>query len=375
MKTTIVEVKTDRDFKDFVHFPNELYKDNEYYVPQIESMDRAMLDPKTNHAFEVCEGKYFLARNEDGKVVGRVAAIINHEYNKSIGEAVCRFGWLDFVEDDEVLDALLGAVENYAKEHSLTRLSGPVGFLEFDVAGVLVEGFDQIPSPYGKYNAPYYDAMIKARGYEKEVDWVEFLVDISDYDHSRNHHLAQVVAERNGLHQAPITRRRHIKPYVDGIFDVMNRCYANIHGYSQLTAGQLADLKNQFLPNADPDLISVILDGNEKVVAFMFWLPSLSKAMQKAKGSLFPFGWIHILRAMRHNDTVNSLLIAVSPEYQNKGLNAMFFDKVYKGVKRIGIKYIETTRELEINNSVINLAGHYDRKLIMRSRCYTKNIK
>jgi len=371
----IVEAVTKKDLNAFVHFPNELYKDNKYYVPQIESMDRAMLDPKTNHAFEVCEGKYFLAKDEDGKVLGRVAAIINHEYNRSVSEAVCRFGWLDFVESDEVLDGLLGAVEDYAREHKMTRMSGPVGFLEFDVAGVLVEGFDQIPSPYGKYNAPYYDAMIKARGYEKEVDWVEFLVDISNYDHTRNHRLAQVVAERNELHQAPISRRGDIKKYVDGIFEVMNRCYANIHGYSQLTQGQLDDLKNQFLPNADPDLISVILDKDEKVVAFMFWLPSLSKAMQKAKGSLFPFGWYHILKAMRHNDTVNSLLIAVDPQYHKKGLNAMFFDKVYKGVKHIGIKYIETTRELEINNSVINLAGHYDRELIMRSRCYTKNVK
>jgi len=374
MSITITKVESKKDLAAFVHFPNSLYKDNPYYVPQIESMDRDTLDPNKNHAFEVCQADYFLAKDENGKVVGRVAAIINESYNKKVNQRICRFGWLDFEEDPQIVNALMQRVEQYAAEHDLNIVNGPVGFLEFDAAGILVDGFDKLPTAYGKYNAPYYDPMITALGYEKDVDWVEYLVDISDYNPERNHRAAALVSERFGLKQAKIESKKDVKKYIPGIFAVMNRCYARIHGYSDLTPGQLDDLKNQFLPNVDPDLLSVILDNNDKVVAFCVWMPSLSKAMQKAKGKLFPFGFIHILKALKHNDTADTLLIAVDEEYQNKGLNAMFFDKEYKGVKKIGIKYLETTRELEINNSVLNLSGKYERKLIKRARSYIKTI-
>lgn len=179
MNVTIKEVKTANDLKSFVHFPNELYKDCPYYVPQIESMDRNMLDPKKNHAFDVCEGKYWLAYDESGKIVGRIAGIINRAYNEKVGEKICRFGWLDFIEDKDVLGALLAVVEDYARENGLDKMNGPVGFLEFDAAGILVDGFDMLPTAYGKYNSPYYDPMIKEFGYEKDTDWVEYSVDLS----------------------------------------------------------------------------------------------------------------------------------------------------------------------------------------------------
>lgn len=374
MKVSVREVSNTQELRQFVHLPNELYKDNPYYVPQIESMDMDTLNPAKNHAFDVCEARYWLALDENEHVVGRIAGIINRAYNEKVGEPICRFGWLDFIEDKDVLGALLATAEGYAKENGLNIMNGPVGFLEFDAAGILVEGFTEIPTPYGKYNDPYYDPMLKEFGYEKDIDWVEYVVDITDFNYERNHRAANLIAERYGLHQAPITKHKHVSKYVDGIFDVMNRCYSCIHGYSELTPGQLQDLRNQFLPQVDPDLISVILNDEEKVVGFTFWMPSLSKAMQKAKGSLFPFGWFHILKAMKHNDTVNSLLIAIDPDYQNKGLISMFFDKVYWGVKKIGIKYIETTRELENNHDVLNLSGRFERYLSKRARCYIKKL-
>lgn len=374
MKVTVREVTTAKELKQFVHLPNELYKGNAYYVPQIESMDRDTLNPAKNHAFEVCEAKYWLAYDESNHPVGRIAGIINHAYNEKVGEPICRFGWLDFVEDKDVLGALLDTVEGYAKSKGLSIMNGPVGFLEFDAAGILVDGFTEIPTPYGKYNAPYYDPMLKEFGYEKDTDWVEYVVDLINFNYERHHRAAKLIAERYELKQAPITKHKHVAQYVDGIFDVMNRCYSKLHGYSELTPGQLDDLRNQFLPQVDPDLISVILDKNDRVVGFTFWMPSLSKAMMKANGSLFPFGWFHILKAMRHNDTVNSLLIAIDPDYQNKGLISMFFDKLTIGVKKIGIRYVETTRELEDNHSVLNLSAGLERHFSKRARCYIKNL-
>lgn len=374
MKVTVREATSAKELKQFVHVPNELYKDNPYYVPQIESMDKDTIDPAKNHAFEVCEAKYWLAYDESNHPVGRIAGIINHAYNEKVGEPICRFGWLDFVEDKDVLGALLATVEDYARSKGLSIMNGPVGFLEFDAAGVLVDGFTEIPTPYGKYNAPYYDPMLKEFGYEKDSDWVEYVVDLKNFDYDRHHSAAKLIAERYGLRQALITKHKHVAQYVDGIFDVMNRCYSKLHGYSELTPGQLDDLRNHFLPQVDPDLISVILDKDDRVVGFTFWMASLSKAMMKAKGSLFPFGWFHILMAMRHNDTVNSLLIAIDPDYQNKGLISMFFDKLTKGVKKLGVRYVETTRELEDNHSVLNLSSGLERYLSKRARCYIKEI-
>ena len=374
MSVSIKEVTTKKDLKAFVHFPNQLYKGNPYYVPQIESMDRDTLDPKKNHAFEVCEGKYWLAYNEKGEIVGRVAGIINHRYNKKVGENMCRFGWIDYIDDPEVSKALMNAVEQYAKEKGMDVVSGPTGFLEFDAAGILVEGFDQLPTAYGKYNAPYYEQHLLNLGYTKEVDFVEYRIFVPEVIPDRYSRLADVVAQRTGLHEAPINRHSDINPYIDGIFQCMNEAYSKLHDFSELTPGQCEDLKKQFLGNVNVDFISVILDDNNKVVAFGVGLPSLSVAMQKAKGSLFPFGFIHILKALKKNDTLDLLLIAIDEKYQNKGVNALIFDKFAKGIVKHKIKYIESTRELEDNTTVQNLWGHLDRILHKRARVYFKHI-
>ena len=374
MNFTIKEVSTKKDLRRFVHFPNELYKDNSYYVPQIESMDRDTLDPTKNHAFEVCEGKYWLAYDENGKIVGRVAGIINHRYNEKVGEKMCRFGWIDFIDNQDVSRALMNAVEQYAKDNGLNVISGPTGFLEFDAAGILVEGFDKLPTAYGKYNAPYYESHLLNLGYQKEVDFVEYRIIVPDVIPDRYERLADVVAQKNGLHEAPIYRHSDITPYIDGIFKCMNEAYSKLHDFSELTQGQCDDLKKQFLSNVSIDYISVILDNDNNVVAFGVGLPSLSVAMQKAKGKLFPFGFIHILKALKKNDTLDLLLIAIDEKYQNKGVNAIIFNKFIKGIVKNKIKYIESTRELEDNTTVQNLWGHLEHYLHKRARVYFKHI-
>ena len=370
----IKEVRTKKELKAFVHFPNALYKDNPYYVPQIESMDRDTLMPERNHAFEVCEGKYWLAYDEKNEVVGRVAGIINRKYNEKTGEKVCRFGWIDFIDDHEVSKALIATVENYAKEKGLDTISGPAGFLEFDPAGVLVEGFDKLPTAYGKYNAPYYEQHLLDLGYVKDVDFVEYLIKVPEVIPERYARMAQLVSVKNSLHEAPIRNRAELGPYLDGVFRCLNSAYSQLHGFSELTSGQCDDLKKQFVANLNVDYVSIILDSDERVVGFGVALPSLSKAMQKAKGSLFPFGWYHMLNALRKNDTIDLLLIAVDEKYKNKGVNAMIFHKFAQGITKNGIKYIESTRELEDNTSVQNLWHYLEHDLTKRARTYIKHI-
>lgn len=374
MNITVKKVRNRRDLRKFVHFPNELYKDNPYYVPQIESMDRDTLTPSKNHAFEVCEGQYWLAFDEKDCVVGRVAAIINRRYNEKVGEKICRFGWIDFIDDNGVSEALMHAVEGYAKEKGMDIVSGPTGFLEFDAAGVLVEGFDQLPTAYGKYNAPYYEKHLLALGYMKEIDFVEFRIIVPDVIPERYARMAKMVADKYNLHQAPLSERNDIDPYLDGVFKCLNAAYSNLHGFSELTPGQCEDLKKQFLTNINVDYISIVLDSDNTVVGFGVALPSLSKAMQKAKGSLFPFGFVHLLKALKHNDTIDLLLIAINEQYQSKGVNAMIFDKFAQGITKNGIKYIESTRELEDNTEVQNLWHPFDHYIHKRARVYIKNI-
>ena len=374
MAVSIKEVRTKRDLRQFAKFPNVLYKNNKYYVPQLISMDMATFSPKKNRAFEVCEGKYWLAY-KDGELVGRVAGIINHKYNRKVGQNICRFGWIDFTNDPEVVHALLDTVESYARANGMNVVEGPVGFLEFDVAGVLVDGFDQYPTAYGKYNDPYYEPLILAEGYKKETDYVEFRVTVPE-NIDRYEKLSKLIGERLGLHEATFKNKKDlVRKYADGIFGVLNHAYSSLHGFSELSQAQCEDLKKEFLPQLILDYVSVIVDKDDKVVAFGITLPSLSKALIKAKGHLFPFGWYHILHALKHNDTIDALLVAISDEYKDKGVNAMLIAKMGIGYHKHGIKYLESTRELESNMAVQNMWGHFERKLHKRARVYIKEIE
>ena len=374
MKTTIQEVKTQRELRQFVHFPNALYKDNPYYVPTLERGDLAVLDPKKNHAFAFCEGKYWLALDEQRHIVGRIAGIINRQYNEKTGTPYARFGFMDFVDDDEVVDALFDTVETWAREKGMKVMNGPLGFLEFDASGVLVAGFDELPTAYGKYNHPYYETQLLRRGYAKDTDWVEYSIKMPDNIEEWFRRPAGLVAQRYHLHQATIDTKKQMVDYFPQCIPVLNETYHNLHGFSELTKEQVDDLIAQFVPNLNTDFFSIILNEKDEVVAFGISMPSLSRAMQKCHGKLFPFGWMHILHAIRHNDTLDLLLIGIKEEYQGKGLNAMIFDKVAPSIRKYGIKYLETTRELEENSSVQNMWNRFETRLHKRARCYIKEL-
>lgn len=281
MKVTVKEVVSRTDLKRFVHFPNEMYKDNPYYVPTLESGDLDVLNPKKNHAFEFCEGRYWLALDEGGRIVGRIAGIINHQYNKKMGVDYARFGFMDFVDDNTVVDALFDTVEAWARGKGMKVMNGPLGFLEFDAAGVLVAGFDELPTAYGKYNFPYYEPQLLRRGYKKDTDWVEYQILMPDDIEEWFNRPAKLIAARYHLHQADISSKKKMVSYFPQCARVLNETYRDIHGFSELSEGQIDDLIKQFVPNLNTDFVSIILDEKDEVVAFGISIPSLSKAMQK----------------------------------------------------------------------------------------------
>lgn len=375
MKVTVRQVSKKRELRQFVRFPNLLYKDNPYYVPQLEQADLEALDPKRNHAFEVCEACYWMAFNVDGKAVGRIAGIVNHAYNAKTGLKQARFSYLDFIDDNDVVDALFSSLETWARSKGMTVLSGPEGFLEFDVAGVLVEGYDKLPTAYGKYNHPYYETQMLRCGFVKQMDWIESVITRPDELPAAYEKALRIVPERTGLKLMSVKSKKELKPYIPQVFNLMNRAYSKISGYSELTQGQKDDLLKQFIPNVNLDFFRFMLNPQGQMVAFCIWMPSLSKALQKCHGRLFPFGFIHILHALRHNDRMDTLLVGVDEEYRNMGLYAVMFASMWPGLEKMGIRYLETTRELEDNNGVKNLMNRFEYETVKRARCYTKPIR
>ena len=374
MKTTIKKVTSRKELRRFVHFPNEMYRDNPWYVPTLEKGDMDLLTPGKNCAFEFCEAEYWLAYDENGKIAGRIAGIINREYNRKVNQKIARFGFMDFVDDDDVVDALFDAVTSWAREKGMDILNGPLGFLEFDASGVCVEGYEELPTAYGKYNWPYYEPQLLRKGFKKDTDWVEYRITVPDEIPDTHSRIARLVSERYHLRQADVSSKKKIVDMLEDAGELLNRTYRNIHGFSELSKGQINDLKKQFVPLLTKDYVSFVLNEEGKLVGFGICAPSMSKAMQKAHGKLFPFGFIHILRALKHNDTIDTLLVGVDEEYRSKGVLAMIFDKIIPSFPKNGIKYIESTRELEDNDSVRNMWNRYPTRLHKRARCYIKNI-
>ena len=372
METTIKKVVTKADLKAFIRFPDQLYRDNIYYVPPLHNGEYATLNDK-NPAFDYCEATYWLALR-DGRTVGRIAGIVNTKYNEKENEKIARFGWLDFVEDEDVLALLFNTFEAWARDRGMKIIQGPMGFISFDASGVLVEGFEEIPTSFGHYNYPYYDGMIKSRGYEKEVDWIEFEITMPDEVPERFIKTSALVQRRYGVRNAELHSKKELAKYGDELFQVLNICYNDLYGFNQLTQKQIDNLKNDFLGFINPDYISVVLNQEDQLVGFGIAMPSLSKALQKSKGKLFPFGYYRVFKALRKNDTLDLLLLGIIPEYRSKGVHALIFEKMGRVFKKNGIKYLETTRELENNHNVTQLWSKLEHRQHKRARCYFKSL-
>lgn len=375
----MIEVKkispTKKNLRKFTQFQIDLYRGNGCYVPPLVSDDVKTLDPKENPAFDFCEAQCFMAY-EDGRPVGRVAAIINNAVNERSGEKSVRFGFLDFEDNPEVSAALMKAVEEWGRERGMTRVIGPLGFTDLDHEGMLVEGFDELSTMATIYNYPYYPEHIERLGYAKDSDWKEFVMDVPDGIPEKMNRVADIVKKRTGLKVKKYTSRKKIKEeYGRALFELVNEAYDQLYEYSPLTDRQIEYYIDQYLDLLDLDLVTIIVEEEEKLVGVGISMPSMSRALQKAKGKLFPFGWIPLLKGLKgKNDRVDLLLVAVKPEYQSKGVNALLFQDLIPYYIKRGFKWAESNPEMETNAKVQSQWDYFTHRQHRRRRSYVKNI-
>ncbi len=371
MGIVIKEVSSPRELKQFVEFQYTLYKGNKYWVPPVWNDEIKSLRPKTNPAFDFCDTKFWLAYR-DGKIVGRVAGIINRRFNERWDQKAGRFGWFDFIDDEEVSRQLLATVEQWAKEKGILYLHGPLGFTDMDGEGTLVEGFEELSTLGAIYNYPYYPSRIEAAGFEKDADWVEYQLTVTSKFPERVERIAEIALKRNKLKVLKKKSAKEILPYAKDIFYVLNDAYKNLYGFVELTDKQIDVYIKQYFGFVLPEYVPVVLDENDRVVGFSIAMPSLSRALQKSNGRLFPFGFIHLLRALKNNKYADAYLTGVRSDYQNKGVNAILLNEIGKGFMNNKVLHIETNRELELNSKIQAQWEYFEHRQHKRRRCYKK---
>jgi hypothetical protein len=373
MTVQIKEVLTLKDLKTFVYFPHTLYRNNPYWVPNLTMDELHTLRRDQNPAFDHCEAKYWLAY-QDGKVVGRIAGIINNLHIKKWNQPYLRFGWFDFIDDPAVSSALFGTVENWAREKGLSAVHGPLGFTDMDREGMLVEGFDQVGTMATLYNYPYYPVHMEKLGYTKDADWVEYEITVPDQLDDKIARLADVVMERNKLHLLEAKNKNELLPFAIELFELLNEAYTPLYSVVPLTRKQMDAYIKQYFDFISPDFVPVVLDENNHMVAFGITMPSLSKALQKSHGELFPFGFIYLMNALRTFNRVDLYLVAVKAEYKGKGVNAILMSKMAKIFKKYNVNYIESNPELETNDLVQAQWKYFEKRQHKRRRSWIKHL-
>ena len=373
----IRKVSTKRELKQFIQFFYDLYRDCDKAVPYLFFDEMATLQRDKNPSFECCEADYFLAYKDD-TIVGRVAALINRRANEQWKVQQVRFGWFDFIDDDEVSKALLDTVAQWGRERGMTEMAGPLGFIDTDREGMLVEGYDELTTMYINYNYPYYaDHIARYGGFEKDNDYVEIKVRVPQDDNFKFHKIAEIVKQRYGLRVHKFTRSELLSGgYGRKVFELLNATYKDLYGFSQLSERQVDKLVNDYIKIADLNLVTAVMDGDE-MIGFGVTFPSFSRALQKTRdGRLFPFGWWHLLKTLRtHNtDTVDLLLIGVLPEYRTKGANALIFDDLIHQFQRYGFVWADAMPMMERNEKVLAQWQYLDSHIHRRHRCFRKNL-
>lgn len=380
MAVEIRKVETKKDLKTFIDFHYDLYADSPYDVPNLYIDERNTLDKKRNAAFDFCRAEYFLAY-KDGKVAGRVAAIINNRVNKHWNRQDVRFGWIDFIDDLEVSRALFDAVAAYGRENGMTAMVGPLGFSDMDPEGMLTWGFDKLGTMATIYNYDYYPRhMEQMGGWAKDNDYVEYFLPVPDKVPEKYAKIASLVEKRYNLHVKKLTRKDVFQGgWGRKLFEIINATYTNLYGFVSLTDRQIDQYVKMYMPMVDLNLVTVIVDGNKNdaVAGMGITIPSLSHALQKCRrGRLLPTGWWHVLRAIKFHKTegVDLLLVGFLPEYRAKGANALLFSDLIPRYVDYGIKWGETQVEMESNEGVQGQWGALNPINHKRRRCYRKEL-
>lgn len=376
MSVEIKKVSSKKDLKIFVRFANRMYKGNPYYVPSMPFDDMGTFDPKENGAYDFSEAELYLAYKE-GKLVGRVAAIINTKANKAWNVQQVRFGWIDFIDDMEVSSALLDAVAKFGKSRGMTQVVGPLGFTDFDPEGMLVEGYDRISTMALIYNHPYYPEHLKKLGFVKETGWIENRITIPEELPEKFNRVIELMNQKYELTVKKLTTSQIKKEgYGRKFFKLINETYNVLYGFSLLSDRQIDKYVSLYLSFIDARMLTFVEDKDGNLIAAAASMPSIAQALQKCRGEIFPFGWWHLLKAMfwKKSDTVELLLIGVVPEWQKKGIVALLFDDLIRTYKKLGFKYAETNAMLESNVKIQTMFDSFEREQHKRRWVFGKEI-
>lgn len=372
----IKEVKTKRDLRRFVQFGIDLYKGNPYYCPPIFFDELNTFDPKSNPALEVCEYVIYMAY-KDNRIVGRIVGIVNHRANEAWKVKKCRFGWFDFIDDYQVFKSLIDSVAAWGRERGMTHLNGPVGFTDFDKEGLLIEGFDYSAPMASLYTHPYYIAHYERYGLDKETDWIEFQITPPEQAPERMRRLAKIVEQRYKLHTVKVKNSSELKRrYGYTYFDVMDAAYQKLYNYQPMTDRQKQYYCKMYFPILNFDFVTLVANEKDEIVAVGLGMPSLSEALHKCGGKLFPFGWYHLLKALKAKKFTDFdlLIIAVRPDYQNLGVASLIFDEMTPYFRRYGIQRVETTSILETNHKNLSNFVIFDHIQHKRRRAFIKPL-
>ncbi|CAG5077274.1 GNAT family N-acetyltransferase [Parvicella tangerina] len=373
MSVIIKEVKSSADYKAFVQFQFDLYQGNEFWVPPIFKDEVKAIQRDYNPAFQFCATKFWLALR-GGKVVGRIGAIVNQLALEKEGENVGRFTRSEFIDDNEVVDLLFSTAEKWLLEQGMRKVQGPLGFTNLDHQGMLIEGFDHLPSAASEYHLPYYKDQLIRVGYEKEIDWVEFRLFIKEVP-EKAQRVADMMVKRNKLQVRHFESTKELEPYAKKLFSLFNEAFSELFSVIPLNDEMVDYYINRYLTLMNPKFVKLVFDQEDKLVAFIIGLPSLSEALQKAKGRIFPFGWWHLRKALKHPKVVDLMLTGITPEYQGKGVAAILINELQKVMLEHGVKDVETTGIFETNTKAIQNWKNYDHIQHKRKRCWKKTLR
>lgn len=362
---------------DFVSFPRRLYSGCAQYVPDLDMDVRAMFNPKKNPSLEYADIQGFVAY-KNGRPAGRVAAMINRNANKTWNTKYVRFGMIEFIDDKDVSAALISTVEEWGRAHGMEKIQGPMGLTDFDKEGMLMEDFDMMGSSTAIYNYPYYPEHMKALGFEKEADWVQIHIEIPQTVPDKYERVSRLSKEMFGLKlRKPTVHEFKHEGVGRKMFDLLNAAYAPLFGFTPMSERQADLFVNQYVPLIDMRLMPMIEDAEGNLIGLAVTMGSLSHALHKSKGKFLPMGWFHLFKALKwkKEEGADMLLVAVRPDYQGLGVNALFFTDLIPIYNKCHFKWAETGPQLEENVKVLTQWKPLNPKIVKRRRCWGREIR
>jgi hypothetical protein len=373
MEISISRVTTKRDLRKFINYPYSLYKDNKFWCPPMDLDEKKTLSRTKNPAFEFCDAEYFLALR--GKeIVGRVAGIINRKANERWNEKLVRFGWIDFIDDLQVSSKLIETVVEWGREKGMTGIHGPLGFSDMDNEGMLIKGFDEMSTLASIYNYPYYPEHMEKLGFSKAADWVQYEFEIPQEIPEKVERLSLLVQQKYKLRLVKAKKAKDLLPYAGKMFVLLNQAFDELYGFTALTQKQMDMYVKAYFGFIRPEFVSFVVDEKDDIVGFGISMPSLTKALQKCNGKMFPFGFIHVLRAMKKNDTIDMYLNGVRPDFHGKGINSLYYNEMHKAYIQHHITLAVTMPQLEDNAKALNIWKNFNGRQHLTRRCWIKHF-